>query len=117
MQDSVYTLYQLSIAPSDFEAFKQLVQPLVAATRDEPGAITYEYLVNADCTTIHIIEQYRTQGVLPHLEQTFPAFAEQFLKLVKVEKLTVYGHVTPEIRAKQDGFNAEYFTPFAGFSR
>jgi hypothetical protein len=29
----------------------------------------------------------------------------------------VYGHTTPEIRAKLDAFGAEYLTPVAGFSR
>lgn len=66
---------------------------------------------------MHIIERYRTKGLLPHVEQTFAPFAERFLKLATIKKLFVYGDTTPEIRAKLDGFGAEYLTPFAGFSR
>jgi len=117
MQNEIYSIYHLSIAPSDFDAFKELIQPIVAATREESDTTVYEYVVNADRTIVHIIERYRTQGLLPHVEQTFAPFAERFLKLATIEKLFVYGETTPAIRAKLDGFGAEYLTPFAGFSR
>lgn len=117
MKNEIYSLYHLAVAPSDFEAFEQLIHPIVAATREEPDTMTYEYVVNADRSVVHIIERYRTTGLLPHVEQTFAPFAERFLKLAKIQKLFVYGDTTPEIRAKLDGFGAEYFTPFAGFSR
>jgi len=117
MKNEIYSIYHLSLAPSDFDAFEKLIQPLVAATREEPDTTIYEYVVNADRTAVHIVERYRTQGLLPHVEQTFMPFAERFLKLATVKKLYVYGDVTPAIRAKLDGFGAEYFAPFAGFSR
>ena len=117
MQNETYSVYHLSIVPSDFDAFKELIETIVAATRQEPDTTIYEYVVNADRTAVHIVERYRTQGVLPHVEQTFAPFAERFLKLATIEKLFVYGDTTPAIRAKLDGFGAEYFASFAGFSR
>jgi quinol monooxygenase YgiN len=117
MQDEIYSLYHLSIRPSDFDAFKTLVEQIVEATAKEADTTTYEYVVNADRTVVHIIERYRTQGLLPHVEETFTPFAERFLALAKIEKLYVYGETTAPIRAKLDGFGAEYLTPFAGFSR
>lgn len=117
MQNDIYSVYHLSIAPSDFSAFSELVQSIVAATRDEPDTTIYEYVVNADHTAVHIVERYRPHGLLPHVEQTFAPYAEQFLRLATIQKLFVYGETTPEIRATLDGFGAEYFTSFAGFSR
>jgi len=117
MQDEIYSLYHLSIEPSNFDAFKTLVETIVEETSKEADTTTYEYVVNADHTVIHIVERYRTRGVLPHVEETFSPFAERFLALVTIDKLYVYGNTTPEIRAKLDGFGAEYLTPFAGFSR
>jgi hypothetical protein len=117
MQNEIYSIYHLSIAPSGFRAFEEFIQPIVAATREEPDTTIYEYVVNADDTVVHIVERYRTQGLLPHVEQTFTPFAERFLKLATIKKLFVYGDTTPAIRAKLDGFGAEYLTPFAGFSR
>jgi quinol monooxygenase YgiN len=117
MQDEIYSIYHLSIQPTDFDAFKSLVEQIVDATAKEPDTTAYEYVVNAERTVVHIVERYRTNGLLPHVEQTFTPFAQRFLELAKIEKLYVYGDTTPEIRAKLDGFGAEYLTPFAGFSR
>ena len=117
MKNEIYSIYHLTIAPSDFAAFEELTQPIVAATREEPDTMTYEYVVNADRSVVHIIERYRTNGLLPHVDQTFPPFAERFLKLATITKRFVYGDTTPAIRTKLDGFGAEYLTPFAGFSR
>lgn len=117
MHDEIYSVYHLSIQPADFDTFKMLVERIVEATSKEPDTTTYEYVVNADRTVVHIVERYRTRGLLPHVEQTFTPFAERFLELAKIEKLYVYGDTTPEIRAKLDGFGAQYLVPFAGFSR
>lgn len=117
MKDEIYSLYHLSIDPADFDTFKALVEQIVEETAKEPDTTTYEYVVNAERTVVHIVERYRTRGLLPHVEQTFTPFAERFLALARIETLYVYGDTTPEIRAKLDGFGAQYLTPFAGFSR
>ena len=117
MQGELITVYHLSLDPSRFEAFKTLADRIVAATSAEPDTLTYEYLVSEDRTAAHIIERYRMAGVLPHVEQTFSPFADEFLSLVTIEKLFVYGEPTSEIRAKLNGFGAVYLAPFAGFSR
>ncbi|SEQ98573.1 putative quinol monooxygenase [Sphingobium sp. YR768] len=117
MQNEIYSLYHLSILPENFEAFKSLVEQIVEATSKEPDTTTYEYVVNAEHSVVHIVERYRTQGLLPHVEETFTPFAERFLALASIDKLYVYGDTTPDIRAKLDGFGAVYLTPFAGFSR
>lgn len=117
MTDEMYSIYQLTIDPANFAAFETLAQQLVEATRREADTTAYEYVVNADRTVVHIVERYRTAGLLPHVEQTFTPFAARFMDLVRIEKLYVYGETTPEIRAKLDSFGAEYLTPLAGFSR
>ena len=97
--------------------FHDLVKKIVAASREEADTLTYEYFVNADRTVVHIVERYRMAGVLPHIEQTFAPYVEEFLSLAKIEKLFVYGDPTPEVRAKLDGFGAIYLAPFEGFTR
>lgn len=117
MQNEIYTLYHCSIEPAHFDAFKTLIFEIVEATKKEPSTLTYEFVVNADRTKVHIVERYRTEGLLPHATHTFAPFAERFLKLAKIDRLYVYGETTPEIRKTLDGFGAVYLTPFAGFSR
>jgi hypothetical protein len=55
--------------------------------------------------------------VLPHIEQTVAPYVGEFLSLARIEKLFVYGDLTPEVRAKLDGFGAIYLAPFEGFTR
>lgn len=117
MHNEIYSLYHLTIDPAKFDAFKTLITEIVAAAGEEPDTTIYEYVVNADHTEVHIIERYRTEGLLPHVKQTFAPYAERFLKLAKIDRLYVYGETTPEIRETLDSFGAIYLTPFAGFSR
>ena len=117
MQGEIYSIYHLTIEPAKFPAFEALISQIVAATQKEPDTLTYEYVVNAEHTHVHILERYRTAGLLPHVETTFSPFAEQFLSLAKIDALYVYGDTTPPSQAKLDGFGAVYLTPLSGFSR
>lgn len=117
MQGEVYTLYHLTIDPADYDAFAALAETIVQETAKEADATIYEYVVNAERTEVHIIERYRTAGLLPHITQTFAPFAERFLAFAKIENAYVYGETTPEMRKILDGFGARYFAAMAGFSR
>lgn len=117
MQGEVYSIYHLSIQPAQFSSFQELISRIVAAASKERDTFTYEYVVSDDHSTVHILERYRAAGVLPHVEETFAPFADEFLSLAKIDELFVYGEPSAEIRAKLDGFGAIYLRPFAGFTR
>jgi quinol monooxygenase YgiN len=96
----------------------KVVAPLVAATKQEPGALAYEYNVSDDRTTVHILEHYRdSDAVVSHVTQTFSTFAERFSALATVASFVVYGVPEPAARKILDGFGATYMTPFDGFTR
>jgi nucleoside-diphosphate-sugar epimerase len=101
----------------DFPAFEALVPEIVAATQKEPGTLIYEYSVNADRTVAHILERYRADAVVSHVDNTFAPFAERFLDLAKITGLVVYGNPDAEVRKRLDPFNAVYMESFGGFSR
>lgn len=117
MPNEIVTLYHLTIKPEQFESFRELVDKIVAASSEEPATLAYQYVVSPDHSKVHIIERYEMDGVLPHVEQTFAPFAEEFLSFASIDQLFVYGEPTAEIRAKLDGFGAIYLAPFAGFAR
>lgn len=117
MDDETLCVFHLRVEPALFDAFAELVGRIVAATREEPGTLSYEYSVNQERTAVHIVERYRTAALLGHVERTFTPFADRFLELVTIERLSVYGRTTPEIRAKLDAFGAVYLTVFDGFTR
>lgn len=117
MKDDIYWLCTFRVKPTDFEAFKAVVAPLVIETRKEAGSMAYEYCVTADHTVIHILEHYRdSAAVVHHVTKTFSQFAANFTALAAVESFTVYGSPLPDAKAILDGFGAVYVTPFDGFT-
>ncbi|NSZ87435.1 hypothetical protein NIBR502774_14480 (plasmid) [Rhizobium sp. NIBRBAC000502774] len=110
-------VYFLSLEAANVDDFKKLIVDIVAAAKHEAGTLIYEYSASEDQRQFHIVERYRAEAVLPHVELTFAPFAERFLELAKIEHLYVYGVVPRDIRDKLDGFNAVYMSPVAGFSK
>ena len=117
MSSYVSNLFTLALDPKDFPAFEALVSEIVAATQKEPDTLIYEYSINADRTEAHILERYRADAVVSHVDNTFAPFAERFLGLVKITSLVVYGNPDAEVRKRLDPFNAVYMESFDGFSR
>ena len=115
----VYWDLTVAVPPGNMEKFKQVVAGLVAASKQEPGTLEYEYAVTADNSTIDIIERYvDSDAVVHHVVDNFGAhFAKDFLALVKPTRFVVYG--TPSDKAKEvlTPFNPIYLTPFDGFTR
>lgn len=117
MKDEVINIFTLSLSPENFPKFKQLVARIVAATSKEPGTLMYEYSVTEDHTVAHIIERYRADAVVSHIEETFAPFAQEFLELVTVTSLVVYGNPDEPTRKLLDAFGAVYMNSFDGFTR
>jgi quinol monooxygenase YgiN len=117
MHPYISCVFTLAVKPSEFPEFKALIAQIVAATKEEPGTLVYEYSVNEDNSTAHILERYNADAVVSHIDTTFAPFGERFLELCSVTSLTVYGTPDAEIRKRLDPFGAVYMTPFDGFGR
>lgn len=116
MNSSITCVFQLSIQSEKFVAFELLIQKVVAETKMEAGTLSYFYSVNETQQQVHIVEQYADAVALRnHIDTTFAPFASEFLSLVKVQSLTVYGKPDIEARKRLDNFGAVYLEPFAGF--
>ena len=117
MHPYISCLFTLAVKPSEFPEFKALIAHIVAATKEEPGTLVYEDSVNEDNSTAHILERYKADSIVGHVDTTFAPFGERFLELCSVISLVVYGSPDAEIRKRLDPFGATYMTPFDGFSR
>lgn len=116
-REEIYWLVTATVRPGRFEDFKKVVEPLVAATREEPGSQAYDYSVDADESVIRIFESYRdSQAVVDHVTGTFAPFAEDFGACVDIDGFIVFGTPEPEARSILDGFGSVYMTPFEGFT-
>jgi quinol monooxygenase YgiN len=54
--EQVYWVVTFNV--EDMAKFKPIVQELVAATQNEPGALAYDYSVGTDGKTVDIYERY-----------------------------------------------------------
>jgi quinol monooxygenase YgiN len=116
--EEIYWVVTCAVQPGRLADFKQVVAELVAAAKEEPGTLAYEYSVDAGQGTVHIFERYRdSNAVVSHVTQTFAPFAERFLALVRVSSFVVYGAPSADAQRALAGFNPTYMTPFDGFTR
>jgi len=118
MREEIYWVVTAAVKPGKFEEFTTVVAPLVAATKEEPGSLAYDYSVNSDRTVIQIFESYRdSAAVVDHVTKTFSQFADGFSACVDIESFVVYGTPDPSALEILDGFGSQYMTPFEGFTR
>ena len=118
MDKELFWLFTLELKPGQLDAFKTMVTEIVPLAEKEPGTLAYQWSLNHDQTVAHIYERYAdSDAFVSHVEQTFSAFAERFLSMVRVVSLVVYGEPDEACRKALDTFNATYMTLFDGFSR
>ncbi len=109
---------QLSVREGQLEPFRGLIDEMVASTRSEPGALTYEWFLSADGSTCHIYERYADSGAtMEHLGNFGTKFAERFLACVQPTGFFVYGNPSQEVREVLDTLGAVYLGWFGGLSR
>lgn len=116
MKNEITCVFNLSDNNGQLPAFKESVSRVVEAASKEPGTLSYVYSVSEDQQTAHIVERYRQQDLVNHVDHTFAPFAETFLALVNITGLTVYGESDDEIRKRSYPFGALYMKPFDGFT-
>lgn len=109
----------VAVAPGNLDKFKQLVARLVEATKQEAGALQYEYSVSPDNKTVDVVERYvDSNAVVHHVADNFgPRFSKEFLELVQPTRLVVYGAPSAKVKEVLAALNPVYMTPFDGFTR
>jgi quinol monooxygenase YgiN len=107
---------ELRIKSGQLDNFRLLTEEMIAFTRQEPGALSYQRFICADDATIHVYERYiNSAAALLHLQAFSRTFAERFSGMVERTRFVVFGDADPELKAVLDMFNATYCKPFGDF--
>ncbi len=118
VEKPVSWVLEVAVQPGELEAFRALMDEMVASTRAESGALGYEWFVSEDGRVVHLYERYADSGAaLAHLGIFVERFAGRFLDLVNPARLTVMGTPSDEVRAALSGFGPAYLAPFGGWMR
>ena len=117
MSDNVFWVVELAIKPGQLDAFKALMNDMVAATQaNEPGALNYEWFISEDGTTCHIYERYAdSAAVMAHMGN-FASFGERWAAAVEITGMTLYGTPSDEVKAIMAG-SGVLMAPLGGFVR
>jgi quinol monooxygenase YgiN len=104
---------ELRIKPGHLDNFRLLTEEMVAFTRHEPGALSYQRFISADDMTIHVYERYiNSAAALSHLQAFSRTYSERFSGMVERTRFVVFGYPNAELKAVLDTFNATYCKPF-----
>jgi quinol monooxygenase YgiN len=109
---------ELKVKSGLMDAFRTLTCEMIESTKSERGALIYERFIGDDNQSVHVFERYAdSASAVAHMVMFAQIYAERFAGLVERRRFTVLGTPTPELRRILDPLGAEYFVPFAGFSR
>ena len=118
MNEHVHWVVEVGIAPEQGGAFRALMEEMVASTRNERGAVGYEWNISADGQVCHIYEYYEdSAAAMAHLDTFGKKFAERFLALAKPAWFHIYGSPNDDVRSALAELKPTYFKPFGGFIR
>jgi len=118
MSNTISWNLRLSVQDGRLDDARDLMEEMVAATRQEDGALGYEWFLRPDGAVCHIQERYRdSPSVMAHLASFGSDFAERFLACFELAGFDVYGEPSDEVRAAFDGFGAAYLSTWGGFVR
>lgn len=117
MSDVVSWDLMLSVKDGKLDEFRALMDEMVAATKDEPGALIYEWFVSDDGTAVHIYERYAdSDATMAHLG-SFAGFAPRFFGAVDPTGFYVYGNPNEATAEALTGSGAQIMGSLGGFAR
>ena len=118
MSDTISWNLQLKVREGRLNDARKLVSEMVVATRQEPGALGYEWFLSADGKSVHINECYaNSEAVLTHITNFGSKFGERFMACFEPTAATVYGQPSDKARAALDRLHPAYLAWLDGFHR
>ena len=118
MTDRIRMVAEFTVKPENLAAFKRLVGQLVdLVTRNEPGALSYEWFFNDDESVCTILEVYKdVQAVNAHMADVGPTLNE-IMAVAPMTMLKVFGAVPDEMKPVVASMGGTVHTPFTGITR
>lgn len=115
MSDHVHWIVRVAINPGKLSDFKAVMADMIASTEAEPGALAYEWHINAGESECTIYERYADSDALVTHFGNFGAFAERFGAACTPQHMQVFGNPSDAARALLDALSPDYYALTAGF--
>jgi quinol monooxygenase YgiN len=113
----IYWVLVLKISASKEAEFKALSAKLIESTKEEAGALNYEWSLTEDGGTCHIYERYAdSAAVKVHLQRSLELVA-QIMTVATPQSFALYGASEAEVKAMFSDLNPVFTKPLGGFGR
>ena len=115
----VYFIVDLAIAEGKLGEFQTIADEMVAGTQTEPGALAYEFYLDADRRQCRLIEIYSdSDAALAHCKgRVVQQLVPKLLGVSALAGFAVYGELSAETAEILAGAGAQLFTTWRGFNR
>ncbi len=118
MSEAVSWILMVTVKDGKLDDLRALMEEMVAATKDQPGAEMYEWFVSADGKKVHLYERYAdSDAALAQLGAFGQHFAERFFGCVDFAGFNVYGIPSQAAKEALASAGARILGPFGGFVR
>jgi quinol monooxygenase YgiN len=121
-EDQIDTFYELEIADRMTDKLRSIAQQVIAANQAaEPGTLVYNVYISEDEKLLTFWETHANNDAMQFHSERFArgSFVGQILDRTQSARLCLYGAVSDAMKvwAKDHGFEVEYATRIAGFTR
>ena len=118
MASTVSWVVRLRVKDGQLDAFKALMEEMVASTQTEPGTLAYEWFIDDAGENVHIYERYAdSAATMTHASGFGEKFAERFLASVDVTGFDIYGEPSDDVKGAFEAMSPAYFGSWGGFAR
>jgi quinol monooxygenase YgiN len=118
IEGQVSWVVECSIRDGQLDAFKALMDEMVAGTSGEPGTLNYEWFISDDDKTVHIYEKYAdSAATVTHVNGFMEKWAQRFMGCVDVSRFTAYGNPDESAREIMAPFGGKQLSTWGGFAR
>jgi quinol monooxygenase YgiN len=115
---SIYFIVDLTAHDGQVESFQKIATEMIAHTRNESGALAYEWFFSSDRKRCRLLETYKDgNAVSEHINGSAVKLIPKLIEHAKIDAFEVYGDPGPDSSAKLASIGAEIFSFWKGLGR
>lgn len=117
MDSQISMVVELQVNEGQLDALKAVMEEMVEATRSEEGALSYEWHISEDESTVHVYERYADSDAAVAHGRNAMQFLPKMIAAGKPARVSAYGEPSDEVRQMFGAMGATWYGNFGGFVR
>ena len=106
--ENIYWTITGKVKDGELENMKKAIEAMVVATRTEDGAISYDFWLSDDYTTLYIRERYKDSEATLEYMKNVGNLLPALISFVELEPITIIGNYSSELKQAWEAFGAKH---------